>query len=229
MANAENPIVVSNDQTAAPAAPEQQQIEPRHSFYETESTLTLEIFDKGANPEDVSIKLEPRAFTYQNGQTKKLVLQPLKGEIDPDTSSFTIGKVKVEVKFAKRALGRWATLVGDTPDVLASTTYPTPVTPPQEAPARPKQRKNWDNIASTILSSDKEKSLNEDPNIGGDSTVNGFFQQLYSNADEDTRKAMMKSYIESNGTTLSTNWDEVKKGKVEGKAPEGSVMKKWDS
>ena len=69
--------------------------------------------------------------------------------------------------------------------------------------------------------------MNEDPNVGGDSTVNSFFQQLYANADEDTRKAMMKSYVESNGTTLSTNWDEVKKGKVEGKAPEGSVMKKW--
>lgn len=39
----------------------------------------------------------------------------------------------------------------------------------------------------------------------------------------------MKSYIESNGTTLSTNWAEVSKGKVEGKAPEGSVMKKWES
>ena len=69
--------------------------------------------------------------------------------------------------------------------------------------------------------------MNEDPNVGGDATVNSFFQQLYGNADEDTRRAMMKSYIESNGTTLSTNWEEVKKGKVEGKAPQGSVMKKW--
>jgi hypothetical protein len=33
---------------------------------------------------------------------------------------------------------------------------------------------------------------------------------------------MMKSYQESGGTTLSTNWDEVKKGKVEVKPPAGS-------
>ena len=187
-------------------------------------------------------------FTYQNGATKRLVLRPLKGEIEPSASSFTIGKVKVEVKFAKRGLGRWTALVGDMPDsmrrmpfnpivlidsyqllftVLASAPVPASA-PPQEAPARPKQRKNWDTITSSILASEKEKSMNEDPNVGGDSTVNSFFQQLYANADEDTRKAMMKSYVESNGTTLSTNWDEVKKGKVEGKAPEGSVMKKWN-
>lgn len=37
----------------------------------------------------------------------------------------------------------------------------------------------------------------------------------------------MKSYQESNGTTLSTNWDEVKKGKVETKPPTGQEAKKW--
>lgn len=38
----------------------------------------------------------------------------------------------------------------------------------------------------------------------------GFFQHLFAGADDDTRRAMMKSYVESNGTSLSTNWDEVK-------------------
>ena len=34
--------------------------------------------------------------------------------------------------------------------------------------------------------------------------------------------AMMKSYQESNGTALSTSWDEVKKGRVETKPPDVS-------
>ena len=63
--------------------------------------------------------------------------------------------------------------------------------------------------------------------MGGDTALNGFFQKLFADADEDTRKAMMKSYSESGGTTLSTNWDEVKQSKVEVKPPEGSEWKQW--
>ena len=36
-----------------------------------------------------------------------------------------------------------------------------------------------------------------------------FFRQLYGDADEDTRRAMMKSYEESGGKSLSTNWQDV--------------------
>jgi suppressor of G2 allele of SKP1 len=38
-----------------------------------------------------------------------------------------------------------------------------------------------------------------------------FFKGLYKDADEDMRRAMMKSYIESKGTALSTNWTDVGK------------------
>jgi suppressor of G2 allele of SKP1 len=54
-------------------------------------------------------------FIYTNGE-KSLVLEPLKGQIDPDASDFTVGKVKVEVRLIKRAQGRWGDIVGDAPD-----------------------------------------------------------------------------------------------------------------
>lgn len=98
---------------------------------------------------------------------------------------------------------------------------------PTTTSAPPRQRKNWENISDNILKSDKEKSTEEDPNVGGDSTLNTFFQKIYADADEDTRRAMMKSFSESGGTTLSTNWDEVRKKEVEVKPPSGSVYKKW--
>lgn len=108
---------------------------PRHEFYETEDKLTLSIFDKGADPEQVKIAFEPRKvsymhstspqqaplttvarqFTYSHGD-KTLVLEPLKGQIDPSKSDYTVGKVKVEVRLIKMAHGRWGALVGDAPD-----------------------------------------------------------------------------------------------------------------
>ena len=105
---------------------------------------------------------------------------------------------------------------------------PAPAAPvPTAATAAARKHKNWDGITSEILKSEKPLTSDEDPNVGGDATVNDFFQKLFADADEDTRRAMMKSYVESGGTTLSTNWEEVKKAPVEVKPPEGSEWKKW--
>ena len=53
--------------------------------------------------------------TYTHGE-KTLVLAPLKGQINPDACDYTVGKVKVEVRLAKLAQGRWGGLIGDSPD-----------------------------------------------------------------------------------------------------------------
>lgn len=111
------------------------------------------------------------------------------------------------------------------PRYTALASIPSSAAPATSAPRKP--RKNWDGITSEILASDKPVAPDQDPNAGGDAAVNEFFQKLYADADDDTRRAMMKSFSESGGTTLSTNWEEVGKGKVEVKPPEGSEWKKW--
>ena len=40
---------------------------------------------------------------------------------------------------------------------------------------------------------------------------------------------MMKSFTESNGTALSTDWDDVGRRKVETVPPEGVEPKKWEA
>ncbi|KAH7883560.1 SGS-domain-containing protein [Phlebopus sp. FC_14] len=197
----------------------------RHEFYENDERLTLSVFDRGAHPEQVSVKFEPRKLVYENGD-KVLTFQPLKGQIDPERCDHTVGKVKVEIRLSKVAHGRWGSIVGDAPDPLAnypSTSISTPVPAATKAKA-----KNWDGITTEILTTEKEKTMEEDPNIGGDSTVNAFFQKIFADADDDTKRAMLKSFQESGGTTLSTNWEEVRKGRVEVKPPAGSEWKKWN-
>ena len=46
--------------------------------------------------------------------------------------------------------------------------------------------------------------------------------------DEDTRRAMMKSFVESNGTVLSTNWSDIGKKKTECTPPDGLEVKKYE-
>lgn len=99
--------------------------------------------------------------------------------------------------------------------------------------------KDWDKLASNLTAKkskskskdqDKDKKKEDeagdesdaesvDSDYGGGDPVDGFFKKLYGNADPDTRRAMMKSYVESQGTSLSTNWNEVSQGKVEARPP----------
>lgn len=75
--------------------------------------------------------------------------------------------------------------------------------------------KNWDKLDGA--DSDEE-----------DSDVNLFFKKLYKNATPEQQRAMMKSFTESSGTSLSTDWDDVKGRTVETVPPEGVEAKKWD-
>ncbi|KAM7499719.1 hypothetical protein LguiA_024133 [Lonicera macranthoides] len=81
---------------------------------------------------------------------------------------------------------------------------------------------DWDKLEAQVKKEEKEEKLD------GDEALNKFFQDIYKDADEDTRRAMRKSFIESNGTVLSTNWKDVGSKKVEGSPPDGMEMKKWE-
>lgn len=82
------------------------------------------------------------------------------------------------------------------------------------APAA-KKPKNWDAVLKDEDSDEEENEMNK------------FFKMLYKDADPDSKRAMMKSYQESNGTSLSTNWAEAKDKTYLTEPPEGVEAKKW--
>lgn len=55
----------------------------------------------------------------------------------------------------------------------------------------------------------------EDKNEG----IDKFLQGIYANASDEAKRAMNKSFVESGGTVLSTNWEDVGKRKVEPQPP----------
>jgi suppressor of G2 allele of SKP1 len=55
-------------------------------------------------------------------EESKLLLEPLKGEIDAEASSYTVGKVKIEIRMQKVVPGRWAVLV-KAPDAEGEHSY----------------------------------------------------------------------------------------------------------
>merc|ERR1719353_67542 len=104
-----------------------------------------------------------------------------------------------------------------------------PAKPVEEATAAPSKKvysgssKNWDAIETDL----KKKEEEEKPE--GEEALNKLFRDIYGRADEDTRRAMNKSFQTSGGTVLSTNWGEVseKDYDKERTAPDGQEWKKW--
>ncbi|KAF9962358.1 Cochaperone protein [Modicella reniformis] len=207
---------------APPATPAVHRV--RHEWYQNDGFVTITIFIKNVKKDAAEINFTDNALSASvkmpTGSDYSLELDPLSHPIVPSESTFEVLSTKIEIQLKKEVFGlKWGALEGD--DANATSMATTSASAATAYPTSSKRVKNWDAM-------EKEAEKEEDK-ADGDKALNQLFAQIYKDADDNTKRAMMKSFTESNGTCLSTNWDEVKKAPVETRPPEGMIAKKYTS
>ncbi|CAI5954991.1 unnamed protein product [Closterium sp. NIES-64] len=124
----------------------------------------------------------------------KHVRMSTKVEVDPAKSKHVLMSTKIEVRLAKAEAIHWT--------ALEATRRPAVVQPVNVSdetaeklkhmyPSSRKQHVNWDQLEAEVKAEEKDEKLE------GDAALNKLFQDIYAGADEETRRAMNKSFVES--------------------------------
>ncbi|XP_057184875.1 protein SGT1 homolog isoform X2 [Triplophysa rosa] len=190
----------------------------KHDWYQTESLVVVTIMLKNAQKDNVSVDFGAKKLTA--------VVKLLSGEdyclnvnllhpVVPEQSTYRILSTKIEIKMKKTEAIHWEKLEGE--GSLSTVKHFTP----NQYPSSSHYTRNWDKVVGEI----NEEEKNE--NLEGDAALNKLFHQIYSDGSDEVKRAMNKSFMESGGTVLSTNWTDVGKRKVEMNPPDDVEWKKY--
>ncbi|KAL3896575.1 MAG: hypothetical protein SGCHY_003983 [Lobulomycetales sp.] len=198
----------------------------RHEWYQNDQFVTISIYIKKLDPSSVSVDFAPKTLSVciklPTGVDYTLELDPLAFEVAPEDCKFSVLSTQVQLKLKKSVAGvQWQGLEeaeGGSIVTAAPVNTSEKCADPPVYPSSSKKKKNWD----AIVKQDEE----EKPE--GEAALNALFQQIYKDATPETQRAMIKSFTESNGTCLSTNWDEVGTKKVDVTPPDGMIAKQFE-
>jgi suppressor of G2 allele of SKP1 len=209
----------------------------KDDWYQNNETVTVNILAKGAPKDNVTVDFDKDSLSVSfpiagSSSEYNYTVEPLYAAIDPAQSSFRVTPNKVEIVMKKAASGvKWHKLEGDREVEAAADTEDKPSIPSHVLTGKPTQEtapayptssksgaKNWDKMVLDDLD-DKDE-------IEGDETSH-FFKKLYKDASAEQQRAMMKSYQESGGTVLSTDWSNVGAKTITPEPPEGMEAKKY--
>lgn len=200
----------------------------RQDWFQSNEIVTVTLFVKNL-PTDDSLKVKYNKssisleFPTSTSSEFQYEIGPLFQDINPNESSHRVFSTKLELYLAKATPSKWSKLEREDGEEISVAANPSPSTTSSgnqssglSYPNSARNAKDWSKL-------DLDDDDDEDEAKG----ENAFFAQLYKNADDDTKRAMMKSFTESNGTALSTNWEEVSKKTVETSPPDGLEARKW--
>ncbi|XP_076601932.1 protein SGT1 homolog isoform X1 [Chaetodon auriga] len=201
----------SNTQTAA-ALP------VKRDWYQTESQVIVTVMAKNVPKDGVcaSFMEKELSATIQlaSGDNFNFHLQLLH-PIIPHQSSFKVLTTKVEFKMKKTDAIRWEKLEGEGQESNIKHFNPN------QYPSSSHYAHKWDKMVVDLNEEEKDEKLE------GDAALNKLFQQIYSDGSDEVKRAMNKSFMESGGTVLSTNWKDVGKRKVDMSPPADVEFKKY--
>ncbi|CAK9176926.1 unnamed protein product [Ilex paraguariensis] len=197
----------------------------RHGFYQKSEEVVVTIFAKGIPAKSVVVDYGEQILSVSidvPGEDAYTFQPRLFGKIIPAKCRFEVLSTKIEIRLAKAEPLNWTSL-----EFSKDNTVPQKLIVPSgnQKPSYPSSKPktvDWDKLEAEVKKQEKDEKLD------GDAALNKFFRDIYQDADEDTRRAMQKSFVESNGTVLSTNWKEVGSKAVEGSPPDGMEMRKWE-
>lgn len=179
----------------------------RYDWFDSGSSVEISIYVKRINSESVKSNITKRAveFTFVDGDnfTYDFSIENLFGNVIPTECSFKVYGTKLTLLLVKENKeGVWTSLEqgeSNQDEKLSSIPKDENVTN-ISYPTSSNKKTDW----SKFHIDDEDGDEDED-----DADPEGFFRKLYQGADENTRRAMMKSFVESNGTSLSTDWSDV--------------------
>ena len=178
-------------------------------------------------------------FTFLNIQNLHIFYYKFEKEIFPKFINFSTKNVftKKDVQLVQLLSGKFPYQINMTvPYSLlvttgASSSLAAPVsatvssavsTDVHKYPSSKHMYADWDKLAKQLQEDEKRE------NLEGDAALNNLFKQIYSDGSDEVKRAMNKSFQESGGTVLSTNWKDIKKEKVEIKPPDCMEYKEYE-
>lgn len=213
----------------------------KYQYYQSLSSLTIDVMAKNRAPEDVIVDIAPThlrvVIKYKLTQGDKttdqeevVIDKDLFAQINVEKSKFQIYKTKVEISLSKIDQEQWPAIEATGAPRLPAASRPLDPPPvddnpkPAKVPKAYASSRDWEKVGSEISKElDQEKPE-------GEEAMAALFRQIFRDADPETRMAMKKSFQTSGGTVLSTNWKEVKETDYETvrQAPKGVEWKNWE-